>query len=114
MTNNLDKDVEIKKKELNEQLINLPKKKWQIVRLIIVGIFLPFVGPYIPLRKGSLTERMGYHDAVLLFAVICVIFIPIACYMHIQKINNEILEVELELELLNRKKQIDEQLKDFE
>ncbi|MES2574364.1 MAG: hypothetical protein V4572_05450 [Bacteroidota bacterium] len=103
-----------KEKELEEQLKKLPKEKWKIWRLIAVGILTPFVGPYIPMRRGTLAERMGYQDAFLMFALICVIFIPYACYAYIQKINNEIFEVELELELLNRKEQIKEQFKNFE
>ena len=71
------------KRELEERLKKLPKEKWKIWRLIVVGIFLPFIGPYIPMKKGSLEERMGYNNSALLFGGLCLVFIPIACYMHI-------------------------------
>lgn len=89
--------------ELEAKLKKLPREKWKIWRLIAVGIFMPFVGPYIPMRRGTLAERMGYNDAVLLFGAILLVVIPIGCYMHFQKINNEIFDAECELESLKRK-----------
>ena len=93
-----------KEKELEEQLAKLPKRKWQIWRLIAVGIFMPIVDPYIPLRKGSLEERMGYNDSAMMFGILCAIVIPIGCYMHFQKVNDEISDVETDLEILQRKR----------
>jgi hypothetical protein len=90
-------------KELEEQLKNLPKEKWKIWRLIAVGIILPFVGPYFPMRRGMLADRMGYEESALLFGGLCIIIIPIACAMHFQKINTDIFDVECELESLKRK-----------
>ncbi|WP_166924969.1 hypothetical protein [Flavobacterium poyangense] len=54
--NELDINSDDKKRDLEDQLKKRPKEKWKIWRLIAVGIILPFVGPYIPLRKGSLAE----------------------------------------------------------
>ncbi|AWK03555.1 hypothetical protein HYN56_04685 [Flavobacterium crocinum] len=93
-----------KEKELEDQLKKLPKEKWKIWRLIAVGIITPFVGPYIPLRKGMLIDRMGYRDSVLMFFLILLIAIPMACYMHFQKINNQIFDIECELENLKQQK----------
>jgi hypothetical protein len=93
---------ENKEKELEDQLKKLPKEKWKIWRLIIVGIITPFVGPYIPMRKGMLVDRMGYQDSVLMFFVIFLIAIPAGCYMHFQKINNEIFDIECQLENLKQ------------
>lgn len=101
--NEFDVNSDHQEKELEEQLKKLPKEKWKIWRLIAVGIIMPFVGPYIPMRRGTLAERMGYRDAALLFGVILLIVIPIGCYMHFQKINNQIFEVECDLENLKRK-----------
>lgn len=112
--NELENNYNRQEKELEKQLKELPKEKWKIWRLIAVGIIMPFVGPYIPMRRGMLADRMGYENSALLFVGLCIVFIPIACFMHVQKINNQIFEVELELKLLNRKEQIKEQLKDFE
>ena len=103
--NELKNNSESKEQELEEQLKKLPKEKWKIWRLIAVGIFLPFVGPYIPLRKGMLADRMGYKESALLFGLILLFAVPIGCYMHFQKINDEISDVECELEILKRKKQ---------
>lgn len=102
----LIKTSENKEKELEEQLKKLPKEKWKIWRLIAVGIFMPFVGPYIPMRKGMLADRMGYQDAVLLFAALLLVVVPIGCYMHFQKINNEIFDAECELESLKRQNKL--------
>lgn len=84
--------------ELEEQIKNLPKEKWKIWRLIAVGIFFPFIGPYFPMRRGTLSERMGYQESVFLFAAIYIIVIPLACYMHFQKVNNQILDAESEIQ----------------
>lgn len=55
---------------------------------------MPFIGPYIPMRRGSLNERMGFNDSALLFFLISIIAIPIACYMHFQQVNEEMYEIE--------------------
>lgn len=81
-------------KKLEEQLANLPKKKWQIWRLIVVGILLPLIGPYLPTRRGS---RMRYEDSVLLFGIISIIAIPVGCYMHFQQVNEEMCDIERKL-----------------
>lgn len=91
-----------KEKELENQLKKLPKEKWKIWRLIAVGIIMPFVGPYIPLRKGMLVDRMGYQDSVMMFGAFLLIVIPVSCYVHLQKINSEIFDIECELENLRR------------
>ena len=31
---------------------------------------MPIVGPYIPLRRGSLEERMGYNDSAMMFGIV--------------------------------------------
>ena len=98
--NEFDINSENKEKELENQLKKLPKEKWKIWRLIVVGIIMPFVGPYIPMRKGMLVDRMGYQDSVLLFVVILLVAVPAGCYMHFQKINNEIFDIECQLENL--------------
>lgn len=94
-----------KEKELEDLLKKLPKEKWKIWRLIFVGIITPFVGPYIPMKNGMLVDRMGYQDSVLMFAAIFLIAIPAGCYMHFQKINDEIFDIEYELENLKLNKQ---------
>lgn len=101
--NELEVNSENKKRELEEQLKNLPKEKWKIWRLIAVGIIMPFVGPYIPMRRGMLADRMGYQNSALMFGGLCIVVIPIACYMHFQKINNQISDIECDLEILKRK-----------
>lgn len=90
-------------KALLEKLKQLPNEKKKIWRLIAVGIILPIVGPYVPMRKGMLADRMGFENAALLFAGICIVAIPIACYMHLKKINDQIFDVELELKSLRWK-----------
>lgn len=106
--NNTVKELEEQIKQLEEKLVKTPKKKWQVLRLIFVGIFFPFVGPYIPFRTGTLAERMGYNKSALLFGAIFLIAVPVGCIMHIQKIDFEINDIEVDLELLKRKKQLAE------
>ena len=52
-----------------------------------------------------LVDRMGYQDSVLMFVAIFLIAIPAGCYMHFQKINDEIFDIECELENLKLNKQ---------
>lgn len=89
--------------ELEEQLKKLQKEKWKIWRLIAVGILLPFIGPYFPMRRGMLADRMGFENSALLFAGLCIAIVPIGCYMHFQKINNQIFDVEYDIESIKRK-----------
>lgn len=102
--NEMDVNSDNQERVLEEQLKKLPKEKWKIWRLIAVGIIMPFVGPFIPMRRGTLAERMGFIDAALLFGAILLVVIPIGCYMHFQKINNQIFEAECDLDNLKRKK----------
>ena len=102
-------EIENKIEELEALTKNLPKEKWKIWRLIAVGILFPFIGPYIPMRKGTLSERMGYQESVFLFAAIFIIVIPIACYMHFQKINNQIHDAELEIQRIKWQNKINDQ-----
>lgn len=90
-------------KHLERQLIELPKKKWGVLKLILIGIIGPFLLPYIPMRRGSMFYKMGYEDAVLSFGLINLAVIPFACYMHFQKVNEEIFEVERKLRHLRFK-----------
>lgn len=89
--------------ELEEQIKKLQKEKWKIWRLIAVGILLPFIGPYFPMRRGMLADRMGFENSALLFAGLCIAIVPIGCYMHFQKINNQIFDVEYDIESIKRK-----------
>lgn len=89
--------------ELEEQLKKLQKEKWKIWRLIAVGILLPFVGPYFPMRRGMLADRMGFENSALLFGGLCIVFVPLGCYMHFQKVNNQIFDVECDIERIKRK-----------
>ena len=99
----LDETSEVEEKELEKKLKDLPKEKRKIWRLITFGVVLPFVGPYIPIRKGMLVDRMGFENSFMLFGLISLIFIPICCYIHFQKVNSQISDVECDLEILKRK-----------
>jgi uncharacterized sodium:solute symporter family permease YidK len=101
--NELVLNVENTEKKLEDKLKKLPKEKWKIWRLIAVGIIMPFVSPYVPMRRGMLVDRMGYQDSALMFGAIFLIVVPIGCYMHFQKVNNEIFEIECDLENIKRK-----------
>lgn len=96
-------------KHLERQLIELPKKKWGVLKLILIGIIGPFLLPYIPMRRGSMWDKMGYEDAVLSFGLIYLAVIPFACYMHFQKVNEEIFEVERKLRHLRFKQKESEE-----
>ncbi len=101
----LEKNSENQEKKLEEKLEKLPKqKKWKIIRLIIGGLCLPFIGPYFPFRRGTLAERMGYEVSSLLFLGLAIAIVPIACYINNNKINAEIYEAEWELETIRRNK----------
>lgn len=100
-----EKELDEQIKQLEEKLVKTPKKKWQVLRLIFVGIFFPFVGPYIPFRTGTLAERMGYNKSALIFGAMFLIAVPIISIMHFQKVDFEINDIEVDLELLKRKKQ---------
>jgi hypothetical protein len=95
-------NLEQQKKLLEEKLAKLPRKKWAVFKLIFFSIIITFFGPYIPIRKGSLESRMGYHDSVMLFGVIFIIIVPVACYWHFKEIDSEIWETAWEIENINR------------
>jgi len=92
-----------REKELEEELKKLSKEKRKIWRLIAVGIIMPFIGPFIPMKRGTLAERMGYSNAVIMFGLIVLVAIPIGCYMQSKKINNQMFDCECELASIRRK-----------
>lgn len=102
MNETLD-NLQEQEKILAKTLAELPKEKWKIWRLFALGIILPFVGPYVPMRKGMLADRMGFENSALLFGVMLVIIIPIGCYIHFQKINYKIYDAEVDLKIIRRK-----------
>lgn len=97
-------------KKLEEQLAKLPRKKWQIWRLIAVGILMPIIGPYIPMRRGTLEERMGYSESAWMFGLILIVAVPIGCYMHFQKVDEEIIDVKKKLYRLRLKQKESEDI----
>ena len=91
--------------ELEKKILKLLKEKRKLWRIIPVAILLPTIGPFIPMRRGMLADRMGYQNAALMLFILCLLIIPIAWYLKLQKINNDIFDLEYDLENLKTKSQ---------
>jgi uncharacterized sodium:solute symporter family permease YidK len=102
-TNELKINTENKIIELENKILKLSKEKKKFWRVIPMVIILPIIGPYVPLRRGMLADRMGYQNSALMLIVLCIIIVPIACYWKFQKINNEIFDLEYDKKILEQK-----------
>jgi hypothetical protein len=101
--------------QLKDAEKNLDKKNSQFEKLqnskLKLFIFLTSLGPiiqYIPLRKGSLIENYGYPNGLIYYYIGCVIIIPIAYLLTIDKMSREIDQIERDVESLRRRKEISE------
>ncbi len=99
-------DLLERQKMIEEQLAKLPRRKWSIWKFIVVSVIVMFVGPYIPVRKGSLESNFGYDEAFLFFVALFIFVVPGAVYLHFKDINDEISD--LQWELVRLKKEIKE------
>lgn len=102
--NQIEQNIQEQEKKLEKSLAELPKRKWEILPAIIICIIATFVLPYFPFRTGTLAERLGYNNSVIIFGILFLITVPIGCFMHFQKINYKINDIEVDLEILRRKK----------
>lgn len=100
-----DKQLESAQKVLEEQLSKLPKKRWSIVKNILVVTALMLAMPFIPLKGGgNLIEWIGFKSA-LVSCFLFYIFITIAAiYQHNRKVGYEVSDLEVEIEIIKRKR----------
>jgi hypothetical protein len=101
--------------QLKDAEKNLVKKNSEFEKLqnskLKIFVFLTLLGPifqYIPLRKGSLIENYGYPNGLIYYYIGCVIIIPIVYHITLDKMSQEIDQIERDIELLVRRKGISE------
>ena len=94
-------------KKIEEMEIEFLELKKSIPKYTITLLILVFIFPYFPLRHGSLVTQYGYWNAVIFTAVIFVIVFPLWFYYKINKIKNEITQLENDLEIQKRLAEIE-------
>lgn len=103
----MNNEIDTKEQErfLEQELTYLPRQRWGILKIILIGCISPFVLPFMPMKNVNMASKENYADAILIFAVFSAILTPIGCYLHIKKINYEIYSAKFDLELLRKKRE---------
>ena len=93
-------------KQLREQLAKLPRTKWNALFPIPFLVLCAFLIPGIPLKGGSpsIAETMGYWEAFTTMAIVFSLALPFMIYSHIQKVNEEMMDIERKLIRLKYKR----------
>ncbi len=101
-----------KEKRIKAELAKLPQRKWEVLFLIPFFALCCFLIPGIPgRRKGpSMAETMGYWEAFTAIAILFSIVLPYMIYSHIQKVNDEILDLERQLRRIKYKRKEAEEM----
>lgn len=104
--NEIEKKLSEARKNLDEKNSTFEKLQNSKVKLFI---FLALLGPvfqYIPLRKGSLIDNYGFPNGLIYYYVGCIVIMPIAYYLTLDKMSREIYQIETDIKLLERRKAI--------
>lgn len=98
-------------KRIKAELTKLPKKKWEALFPIPFFALCCFLIPGIPSRTGtSMIDTMEYWEAFTSMAIIFSIVLPYMIYSHIQKVNDEIFDLERQLRRLKYKRKEAEEM----
>ena len=100
----ISKELEKIRKDLTDKEKLLEKTQNSKLKIFI---FLTLLGPifqYIPLRRGSLIENYGFPNGLIYYYVGCLIILPIVYYITLEKMSREIIQMEKDIEMLERKK----------
>lgn len=99
-------------KRLKAELAKLPQKKWEALLPIPFLALCAFLIPGIPGKNNrpSMAESMGYWEAFTSISIIFILVLPFMIYSHIQKVNNEIFDVEQQLRRLKYKRKEAEEI----
>jgi hypothetical protein len=100
----ISKELEKIQKDLTDKEKLLEKTQNSKLKIFI---FLTLLGPifqYIPLRRGSLIENYGFPNGLIYYYVGCLIILPIVYYITLEKMSREIIQMEKDIEMLERKK----------
>lgn len=101
-----------KEKRIKAELAKLPQKKWEVLFLILFFALCCFLIPGIPGRRNgpSMAETMGYWEAFTAVAILFSIVLPYMIYSHIQKVNDEIFDLERQLRRIKYKRKEAEEM----
>jgi len=101
-----------KEKRIKAELAKLPQKKWEVLFLIPFFALSCFLIPGIPGRRNgpSMAETMGYWEAFTAVAILFSIVLPYMIYSHIQKVNDEIFDLERQLRRIKYKRKEAEEM----
>ncbi|WP_445641077.1 hypothetical protein [Myroides sp. TSA_177.3] len=93
-------------KQLREQLAKLPRTKWNALFPIPFLVLCAFLIPGIPSKRDrhAMAETMGYWESFTAIAIVFSLALPFMIYSHIQKVNEEIHDIERKLIRLKYKR----------
>lgn len=103
--------------EIEKQLIEaqqrVDKKYSEYEKLrkskLVLVVFIVLLGPifqYIPLRSGSLIENYGYPNGLIYYYIGCALVMPIVYLLTLDKMNKEINRMEMDIDLLKRRRAV--------
>ncbi|NNT73255.1 hypothetical protein HKT18_13605 [Flavobacterium sp. IMCC34852] len=104
-------ELEAEQKVLEEKLAELPKKRWNIVKNIVVVTLLMIAMPFLPMKGGgNLIEWIGFKSAIVSCFLFYIFIVVAAIYQNNRKVDYEISSLEVDIETIKRKRiQLDDE-----
>lgn len=98
-------EMEAKIKEMEVQLAILPRKKWNVIKNIVLAGIAVVVLPFMPGRHGTTTvEDFGLKNTIIFGALFYIVLVVWAVNANNRKVEYEISSLEVDIETLKRKK----------
>jgi hypothetical protein len=98
-------EMEAKIKEMEAQLAILPRKKWNVIKNIVLAGIAVVVLPFMPGRHGTTTvEDFGLKNTIIFGAFFYIVLVAWAINANNRKVEYEISSLEVDIETLKRKK----------
>jgi hypothetical protein len=98
-------EMEAKIKEMEAQLVILPRKKWNVIKNIVLAGIAVVVLPFMPSRHGTTTvEDFGLKNTIIFGALFYIVLVVWAVNANNRKVEYEISSLEVDIETLKRKK----------
>ena len=100
-----EKELESKIMEMEAQLAILPRKKWNVIKNIILAGIAVVILPFVPGRHGTTTvEDFGLKNTIVFGALFYIVLVVWAVNANNRKVEYEISSLEVDIETLKRKK----------
>ena len=98
-------EIDIEEITLLNKLKELSKQRWEIWKFIPASLAITFIIPHISKNANpSMAEKYGFYNATIFMASVSLIISICGSIYHIKKIQLQIVDTQIQLELLEMRK----------